>query len=77
MDFPTWLEAHGPGAKSIIHRRTGLRWGTIHSIAEGRTRPRPKTALAIERATDGVVTAEELLLGGLREAEAADLEAAE
>jgi len=51
-----------PGrSKAALARAVGVRWQTLHEIAEGRTTPRPATALAIEQATDGEVSAAALL----------------
>lgn len=61
MTLSEYIAAHGTAAKRAIADRTGLRWATIHDIARGTQRPQPDTALAIEAATGGAVTAVELL----------------
>ena len=64
-----YLRHEGKGAKSRLQRKTGLAYSTIHWIATGATTARPDTAKRIEEATEGVVTAVELL--GLAPTEAA------
>ncbi|AKF06059.1 hypothetical protein [Sandaracinus amylolyticus] len=63
-----WLEKRGgAAAKRELQRRieekTGrpIRWATIHDIARGAVVPTPDTAKRIEAATDGEVTAAQLL----------------
>lgn len=58
-----YIAKHGTAAKRALADATGLRWATIHDIAEGRSTPKPETAKKIEAATGGDVTAAELLLG--------------
>lgn len=62
MTLQEWLEREGTGAKTRLQRATGLRWQTVHELAEGRVKqPRPETARKIEDATEGKVSAAELL----------------
>lgn len=63
-----WLEANGgPAAKrklvALCEEAGGrIRWQAIHMLAEGRSRtPRVETALLLERATGGEISARELL----------------
>lgn len=63
-----WLNSHGgPAAKRELQRlvaeKTGrkIRWATIHDIARGAVIPKPDTARRIETASDGAITAAELL----------------
>lgn len=63
MTLTEWIEKQGSGAKRALSESTGLRWATVHDIACGRSTPRPDTALKIEAATNGEVSAAELLLG--------------
>lgn len=61
MTLAEYIEKHGTKAKRELARKTGVRWATIHDIARGKAKPKPETAKAIEDATDGEVTALELL----------------
>lgn len=61
MTLSEFFRREGPGAKSRLHRESGIAYSTLHWIERGVTRPRADTAQKIERATDGAVTAVELL----------------
>lgn len=61
MTLAEYIAAHGTAAKRDLAAKTGLRWQTIHEIAEGRSTPKPETARKIEAATDGAVSAASLL----------------
>lgn len=56
-----WCDARGRGAITYLARETGRTWAAMHRIVEGRAQPRAETAKAIERATDGAVSAAALL----------------
>lgn len=71
-DFPgmtvgEYCEVNGRGSIAKLARLTGTHWRTIRDIAQGRTIPSPRVAVAIEYATEGSVRAEKSLgLGPLR-----------
>lgn len=58
-----WLSVQpdGTAAKERLARAAHRRWQTIHLIARGEQAPRFGTAKAIEAATEGAVSAVELL----------------
>lgn len=58
-----WLDAQpdGTAAKERLARAAHRRWQTVHLIARGEQSPRFETAKAFESATDGEVSAVELL----------------
>lgn len=60
MDLATWRKKH-PGKLAELARAVGVRWQTLREIEIGKRTPFPKTAVAIEAATGGAVTAAELL----------------
>lgn len=60
MDLKTWL-SRAENTKYGLAKASGLSWRTIHRIADKGTSPQAETAMAIERATGGEVTAAELL----------------
>jgi DNA-binding transcriptional regulator YdaS (Cro superfamily) len=61
MRLSEWCAQQGEGAKTRLARACDVRWATIHDIVEGRSKPQPETARRIEHATEGAVTAAELL----------------
>lgn len=61
MTLSEYIERHGAAAKRELAEKTGLRWATIHDIAEGRAVPRADTAKKIAEATGGAVSAAALL----------------
>ena len=46
-------------------KRSGVSYGTVWRIINKKTTPRPKLALAIEKATNKLVTAKELVFGNI------------
>lgn len=61
MQLREWLDRQGRGATAKLAREIGCeRWATVHEIANGHV-PKPARAKAIEEATDGEVTAAEVL----------------
>lgn len=60
MRLREWLQGQGKGATARLARVVGTRWATIHDIAGGHV-PKAPLAKRIEAATDGAVTAAELL----------------
>lgn len=62
MRLATWAALKGWGALKWLERESGVSYGTIHKLARGGHRASPDTALAIERATGGAVTAMELMV---------------
>ena len=69
MTLGEYIAAKGTAAKKEIAEKTGLRWATIHDIAEGRSVPKLATAKKIAAATDNEVSVATLL--GLGPSEAA------
>jgi DNA-binding transcriptional regulator YdaS (Cro superfamily) len=61
MTLAEYVKVHGKKVKRVLAKKAGVRWATVHDIAEGRTTPRPETAKKIEKATRGQVTAASLL----------------
>lgn len=61
MTLSEYLKKNGRGAKTALREATGLRWATIHDLATGRQKARADTALKIQAATNGEVSAAELL----------------
>lgn len=61
MTLGEYVKKHGKGAKKALAKATGLRWQTVHEIAEGRTIPRIPTAMKIQEATSGEVTIFDML----------------
>lgn len=59
MDLRAWLRKPG-NTKYGLAKRAGVTWRTVHRIALGHV-PRASTARLIEKATDGEVTAAEIL----------------
>lgn len=59
MDLRTWLSKPGH-TKYGLAKRSGLTWKVIHKVAQGHI-PRAETAHKIADATDGEVTAAEIL----------------
>jgi hypothetical protein len=55
------LDSQGKGERARIARKAGLSWLTVDAIAKGEQRPHVETAQRIEAATDGAVSAIELL----------------
>lgn len=53
MTLAEYVAKHGPAVKRDLQAKTGLRWQTIHEIAEGRTTPRIETAKKLAEATGG------------------------
>lgn len=49
------------GGQMELARRAGVTWATIHEIATGRRVPRADLARRISAATDGAVSAAELM----------------
>ncbi len=70
MTLAEYVEKYGKSVKTDLHKSTGLRWQTIHDIAEGRSVPRLETAKKLAAATGGEVTVVDLLgLQGLIDVE--------
>lgn len=61
MTLAEYVAKHGKGSKQALADATGLRWQTIHHLAEGVTTPRLKTAIKLQAATGGACTVPELL----------------
>lgn len=61
MRLSDYLSKEGQGARARLARACGLNWASIHHIATGKYQPSLETALAIERATNGEVSTEDLL----------------
>lgn len=61
MQLAEWLRAEPGRTKSALARAVGVKWRAIHRIARGERSPSLTTALAIERATCGEVSAAELV----------------
>lgn len=64
MTLQEWVDRynaeHGRGAVTYLFKRTGRTFKTITNILRGVHSPTLLTAIAIEEATDGAVTAQEL-----------------
>ena len=60
MRLDQWIRAEGYGALSRLSRATGLAYGTIYWAYKRNRRPTYASALLIEKATKGEVTAHEL-----------------
>lgn len=60
MRLREWLESQGRGATAHLARTVGTRWATIHDISNGHV-PKADLAKRIEAASDGAVSAAELL----------------
>lgn len=60
MRLATWAALRGRGALKWLERASGVSYGTIHKLARGGHRASYPTAKAIEQATGGAVTADEL-----------------
>lgn len=56
-----WVEAKGKGARATLARRAGVQWQTVDAIVRGETVPTRETALRLSEATDGEVSAAEIL----------------
>lgn len=61
MTLAEWVRQQGPGALTRLQKSTELAYTTIWKIARGQQTPRAETAKKIEAATDGAVTARELV----------------
>lgn len=55
-----WVKDQGHGGLAILARETDLAYNTVHEIFAGKRRASPGSALAIQRATGGVITLEDL-----------------
>jgi hypothetical protein len=60
MQLREWLSREGFGATAWLARAVGTRWATIYDISNGHV-PKAELAKKIEIATNGVVSAAELL----------------
>lgn len=56
-----WCKQRGKGAITFLAREVPLTWAGASRIVHGKAAPRPETASAIERATEGAVRAAVLL----------------
>jgi len=62
MQLHKWIKTQGRGALADLSRETGLAYQTVHAIYARKRPAHPKSALAISKATGGLVTFEELTL---------------
>lgn len=61
MTLSEYVREHGTSSKRDLAMRAGLRWQTVHLIAEGLQRPKIETARRLSKATRGAVSVAELL----------------
>jgi DNA-binding transcriptional regulator YdaS (Cro superfamily) len=61
MTLREWLDREGRGAQRRLRRTLGLAHSSLSRIVRGHSVPSLRTALAIERATDGAVTVADLV----------------
>lgn len=60
MLLEQWLRVQGHGALARLARDADLAYNTVHEIATGKRRARTDSALAIQAATSGEVTLDDL-----------------
>src|SRR5262252_1190851 len=60
MQLAKWIKDQGRGARADLARDTGPAYNTVHEIYAGKRRANPGSAMAINRATGGAVTLEDL-----------------
>lgn len=56
-----WAAKFGKGATTYLSKRTGLTFAAVARVLKGKAQSTPHTAALFEAATDGAVTAAELL----------------
>lgn len=66
MTLAEYVKSKGHGAlaqlqREILSQGRNVAYSTLHAIKNGTVRPRPETAIAIEKATEGKVSAARLL----------------
>lgn len=57
-----WCDGYGHGARSHLMKATGKRWQTIQDLYIRKRNAGPDTAMSIEKATEGAVPWESLVL---------------
>jgi len=60
MTLSEYLKANGPGAGSALAAKLGVYEASLSKWRTGRAMPRPAMMAAIERATGGAVTANDM-----------------
>lgn len=64
-----WVAQRGRGAMTVLQKRTGLTFAAVSRLVKGKAAPSPRSAVLLEKATDGDVSAARML--GLSADEAA------
>lgn len=60
-ELRAWAQGRGRGAVTLLQKRTGLTFAAVSRLVKGQAAPSPRSAVLLERATDGAVSAASLL----------------
>ena len=61
MNLQAYISELSPAGRESFARRIGTSWAYVTQLASGHRRPGARVAVAVEKATKGVVRVEELL----------------